>query len=201
MEQFSMHDGLTRAFTYDDVVLVLQNINPERGDVWAIMKQEIKQWMRNEMKDMMLKLEEHKNEVWAAAFPDEVKSLKNHPDFPAEKIEALARAIYDLLLSHGIWQDVSIYFNGKCMSSCNDTATKFRYNGEPFISEGKDPRDCFDYVAEKHILSMSFEGPLYEALNGYAGNWEIEAELIALLKKYGCYYELGNAWNLTCYPL
>lgn len=201
MSNICMSDGLIRPFTYDDAVLILCNVNPERGDVWDIMKREIRQWAMSNIQDAMNELDEHKDEVWAAAFPDEKKELKNHPDFPAEKVESLARDIYDLLLGHGIWQDVSIYFNGKRMSSHNETATEFRYNGEPFIVESKDPRDYFDYVAAEHILSMSFEGSFYEVLNGYAGNWKVEKEFSALLEKYGCYYELGNAWNLTCCPL
>ena len=51
---------------------------------------------------------------------------------------------------------------------------------------------------------MTFEGPLYEALNygGYDENpWQTEEELTAIFRKYGLYYELGNAWNLTAVPL
>ena len=43
---------------------------------------------------------------------------------------------------------------------------------------------------------MSFEGPLYEVLNGY-GSSHLEEEFVKIFDKYGLYYELGNAWNLT----
>jgi len=29
----------------------------------------------------------------------------------------------------------------------------------------------------------------------------VSKELTAIFRKYGLYYELGNAWNLTAYPL
>lgn len=50
---------------------------------------------------------------------------------------------------------------------------------------------------------MSFEGPFYEVLNGYAGDygWVVEEKFSDLLKKYGVYYELGNAWNLSLYQI
>jgi len=76
----------------------------------------------------------------------------------------------------------------------------FRYNGEPFIEEGYDPRNYFEYVAKNHILSMSFEGDLYSILNAYTPGWtKLEAEFQKIFEKHGCYYEMGHAWNLTCY--
>ena len=47
---------------------------------------------------------------------------------------------------------------------------------------------------------MSFEGELYDVLNGYAYGWGKRAdEFRQIFEKYGVYFELGNAWNLTCY--
>lgn len=202
MEPISMQDGLTRAFTYDDVVLVLQNINPELGDVWAIMKQEIKRWMRNEMEDMLAQLDGHKDEVWAAAFPDEEeKPLRAHPDFSPNAVEAMANDIQKFLLRWNAWMDVCIYYNGKRMDAGRDG--EYRYNGEPFIRENEDPREYFEYVAKPHILSMSFEGMTYELLNGYRGGHSEKFcnEFIDLLSKHGVCFEQGDSWNLTCYPL
>ena len=202
MEHISMQDGLTRAFTYDDAVLILQNINPERGNAWAIMKQEIRQWINNEMEDMMSQLDDHQDEVWAAAFPDDgEKLLQAHPDFSPDKVEALAYEIQKFLLRWGVWMDVCIYYNGKRMDTGRDG--KYRYNGEPFIRENEDPREYFEYVANPYILSMSFEGLAYELLNGYRGEHSEKFcnEFIDLLSKYGVYFEQGDAWNLTCYPL
>lgn len=64
------------------------------------------------------------------------------------------------------------------------------------IENGMDPRDYFEYVREPNILSMSFEGTLYDILNNHD-----MFVLQDLFSKYGLYYELGNAWNLSAYPI
>lgn len=113
--------------------------------------------------------------------------------------ENLANDIYNLLREYEIWRDVAIYYNGKCMStSYRDAEGKehFRYNDEPFIYED-DPRRYFEYVAKDHILSMSFEGDLYDIIN-YGEYPSILKKFDEIFERYGVYYELGNAWNLTC---
>lgn len=199
MSDICMSDGIIRPFTYGDAVLILSNINPERGDIWSIMKREIRQCVTNSIQDAMSELDEHKDEVWAAAFPDEKKELTNHPGFSTEKVEALANDIQKFLLNWDAWMDVCIYYNGKRMDTGRDGV--YRYNGEPFIRVNEDPRDYFEYVANPHILSMSFEGMVYELLNGYRGGYSDKFcdEFVGLLAKYGVYFEQGNTWNLTCY--
>ena len=114
--------------------------------------------------------------------------------------ELLAKEIYELLLKNGMWQDVRIYFNGKALST-DDGNRHFRYGGEPFVLENVNPRNFFEYAAPPatHILSMSFEGPLYAALNNGEPNWNVHTQLVKLFEKYGFYFEQGNAWNLTAY--
>ena len=120
-----------------------------------------------------------------------------------QRNETLAKEIYDFLIAKDMWQDVRIYFNNKAFSTDNGNSgnRQFRYNGEPFVLENINPQDFFEYAVtpEKHILSMSFEGPLYEALNyGNYGN-DFYESFQKLFKKHGLYFELGHAWNLTCY--
>lgn len=113
--------------------------------------------------------------------------------------ENLANEIYNLLREYDIWVDTAIYYNGKCMSTqYRDEEGKehFRYNDEPFITED-DPRKYFEYVANPHILSMSFESELYDILN-YGSCPSILKKFDKILEKYGVYYELGDAWNLSC---
>lgn len=128
---------------------------------------------------------------------------KNDKEWPEKRCEDLARRIYEFLLKNEMWIDVSIYYNGKVMTSCGEIngEWKFAYNGDPFLIDNKDPRDYFEYVNPDHILSMSFEGIFYECMNGYAGDygWCVVQEFDDLLAEYGLYYELGNAWNLTLY--
>ncbi|MGE4353528.1 MAG: hypothetical protein AB7D36_05540 [Oscillospiraceae bacterium] len=136
---------------------------------------------------------------------------------PSKKeIEALAMEIFNFLCDKGMWQDTKIYFNGKSMSTYNpktkeyyyyygdeDAAYEAEHGGKHterrfYLDENDDPRRYFEYVHEPNILSMSFEGPLYDALN--YGNGKTEAELLNIFKKYGLCFEIGNAWNLTACP-
>lgn len=116
----------------------------------------------------------------------------------AKKTENLAKEIHSFLVKNGLWVDVAIYFNGKCWSTNNKNHTEFCYNENRYFETEANPKDYFEYVAEPNILSMSFEGGLYEILNGYYG-FKLEAEFQTIFEKYGLYYELGNAWNLSCF--
>lgn len=112
-------------------------------------------------------------------------------------IENFANEIWDFLFDNDLDSGVCIYFNNKRMTD------KCTWNGDTYISEriieeDMNPLDYFEYVNCEHILSMSFEGPLYDVLNYSFG--QREDEFRNIFEKYGCYYELGNAWNLTAYP-
>lgn len=201
-DSISIYDGIMRGFTYEDAAIMLRNTNPDRGDVWETMKKDLRKWVRENVNDMMYLLDQHKDEVWAAAYPDEVKPLRNHPNWDEARCEALAQDIQKWLREHEMWQDVSLYYNGKRMSTSTEVDGKFqsRYNGEPFIEDGYDPRDVTEYVAKQHILTAVFEGPFYHVLNAYVPGWaKLEAEFRVILAKHGCYYEMGEAFNLTCY--
>lgn len=201
-DSISIYDGIMRGFTYEDAVIMLRNTNPDRGDVWENMKKDLRKWVQENVTDMMYLLDQHKDEVWAAAYPDEVKPLRNHPNWNSARLECLAQDIYKWLLSHEMWVDVCIYYDGKRMSTARDTGDgnwEYRYNGEPFVEDGFDPRDYFDYVAKQHIISMSFEGPLCHLLAYGVGGAELKKEFRAIFDKHGLFYELGDHWNLTCY--
>ena len=88
--------------------------------------------------------------------------------------------------------------------STDDREGHYYYNDPDHlvVLEDEDPHTYTEYAGD--ILTMTFEGPLYEALNygDYGGyQWKTEEELTAIFRKYGLYYELGNAWNLTAYTL
>lgn len=123
---------------------------------------------------------------------------------PAQ-IEALAKEIRQFLLDNRLWVDVRIYFNGKAFST-DDGGSTYAYNDPTrlFVLEDVDPRSYFEYVGD--ILSMSFEGDLCGCLNYYneygaAFDNRITEGLTVIFKKSGLYFELGNHWNLTAYPL
>lgn len=120
----------------------------------------------------------------------------------AEQTEQLAKDIFNWLVDHEMWIDVHIYFNGKCWSTNSKDHTEFCYNERRYFEYEADPKNYFEYVAEPNILSMSFEGSLYEVLNGYVAGWtKLEAKFRKIFEKYGLYFELGHAWNLTCYEI
>lgn len=119
-----------------------------------------------------------------------------------EKIEELAKEIFQWLNEKEMWVDVHIYFNGKCWSTNNKDSTEFCYNEYRYFEYESNPKTYFEYVREPNILSMSFEGYLYDVLNGYAYGWGKQTEEFKeIFEKYGLYYELGHAWNLTCYEI
>ena len=115
--------------------------------------------------------------------------------------EALAQDILSLLQKNEMWIDTRIFFNGKAFATDNG-AKEYRYNGEPFVLEPINPVDYFEYAAspDKHILSMSFEGPLYEVIN-YGLDHRFADQFQELFRKHGVYYELGHPWTLTCYDI
>lgn len=116
------------------------------------------------------------------------------------QIEKLAMEIRNFLLEHGMWIDTTIYFNGKAIST-DDRDGNYAYNDPTklLVLENQDPKRYFEYAGG--VLSMSFEGPFYEALNGYCEDWKVEEAFTKLLRKHGLYYELGNAWHLSVYPI
>lgn len=119
-----------------------------------------------------------------------------------QQIEQLAVEIREFLLEHNLWIDVNIYFNGKRFSTHDKAAEKFYYNDREHlvVEENEDPRRYFEYVADDHILSMSFEGVVCEIL--YYGECPVvKREFDRIFGKYGLYYEFGNHWNLSCYYL
>lgn len=113
-------------------------------------------------------------------------------------IEQLANEIMGFLDKSGLSNDVNIYFNNKVMRSRGKWDEDFNYIPNWVTEENVDPHDYFEYAAYDHILSMSFEGALYEVLNYTFG--KKEEKFRAIFDKYGLYFELGNAWNLSAYP-
>lgn len=117
-----------------------------------------------------------------------------------EQIEKLAVEIREFLLAHGMWQDVNIYFNGKCFTCRYPKDGSYYYNDREHLFEelDEDPRDYFDYVNPDHILSMSFEGPVCGMIY-YGTTPSVKGKFDEIFEKYGLYYEMGDHWNMTCY--
>ena len=113
-------------------------------------------------------------------------------------IEKFAFDVLKYLKRWGMDSDVVIYYNGIRMQNKYDWLNP---DAPPKFVVEKDmsPFDYFEYANREHILSMSFEGLLYNELNYNFGK---RAEgLQKIFNKYGCYWEQGNAWNLSAYPI
>lgn len=124
-------------------------------------------------------------------------STKIKKPLTEEQIEELADEIYQLFKKNDMWMDSCIYFNGCCLDGTDENGN-CHYDGSAYLHPDRDPRDNFEYVNPDHILSMSFEGPVYHMFN-YGEHGSVLEKFDSLLKQFGLYYELGNAWNLTCY--
>ena len=116
-------------------------------------------------------------------------------------MQKLAKEIYDWCKLNDLWGDNIIYFEGKAWSA-HETwhGEKGKQIAEDLYEyEDRNPLDYFEYANPK-TLSMSFEGGLNHVLNGYIPGWtKLEEEFGKLFNKYGLYYELGHAWNLSAF--
>lgn len=117
-----------------------------------------------------------------------------------KQIESLAKDIRQFLLDREMWQDVAIYFNGKAYST-DDRAGHYYYNdpGHLVELEGEDPARYVEWTGD--VLTMTFEGPLYELLNYGEPSWKWEDDFRKVFQKHGCWFELGHAWSLAAYAL
>lgn len=196
----NMAGSLLDGFTLRQVVDALHN---ESGTLTTEKLHKVVQnIVDSQLEDLWAIVNENDEEIIAAAYEGRSDNPYKIPSFDmdwADRAEALAHDIYALCIEKDCWQDVYIYYNGKRMGTSGKDKTGktvYRYGGKPFIEDDIDPRDYFKYVREPNILSMSFEGTLYDILN----NHDMFA-LQDLFSKYGLYYELGNAWNLSAYPI
>lgn len=104
-------------------------------------------------------------------------------------IENLSYDIIKYCKDWGFWSDMSIYGNGKRyeFNSDDDTYSGFKEFKDVNVKKNINPKDYIgtyvkgcdgssqyeSLVPKKHILSVTFEGPLYDLLN-YTDAFEIE---------------------------
>lgn len=119
------------------------------------------------------------------------------------QIEKMAIEVRQFLIDKEIWIDTTIYFNGRAYSTSDRNGT-YAYNDKETLIEleNVDPKAVTEYAGE--ILTMTFDGPLYDCINcngeySYEFAKSVVLGLHEIFQKYGCYYELGEAWNLTLY--
>lgn len=112
-----------------------------------------------------------------------------------EKInQEVADAIKDFLIENDLSADTRIYFNNKAYHF--DSFGKL----EKTLTDIK-ASEYFEFANDKTV-SVSFEGPFYRVMNlSFESKHyrDLEAKFLKLVEKFGYYYEMGHAWNLTLY--
>lgn len=133
-------------------------------------------------------------------------------NFGKNKAEQCAKEIISFLLEHGLWQDTFIYANNRRFG-CYDGRKNYHYYYNDgydkeapwdcvFVEEDVHPEDYLDWASD--FLSMSFEGPFYDIINynrsiSYCD--KVLEEFNSIIHKYGYYYEVGNAWDLSLFKI
>lgn len=120
-----------------------------------------------------------------------------------ENMQKMAIKLIKMIDKHNMFHMVNIYAGGKLYSS--------DYNDKnPEMKEIKMENDTVYYVQNADMdnipvkynnpktLTMTFEGPLYDALN-YESTDETMKEINDIFDEYGLYAERGYAWSLAAY--
>lgn len=126
-----------------------------------------------------------------------------------ENIEDMAMKLLTYLIDRNLFYDAILYYcrNGKWVSCHSDVyrnqneyekrvITKSNKTYEWWERDDDEPSTYFIYNGD--ILSMSFEGPLYYALNTHMTENDY---LRNFFSHYGLYFELGDAWNFSVYKI
>lgn len=119
------------------------------------------------------------------------------------KAERCAFEIINFLIRHQMWQDTSVYVNGK-RYGCYD-GEHYKYDNTwdcVFREDNINPKDYVEYTSD--FLTMTFEGPFYDVINyNFSPKYSdrLLGEFDDILKKYKKYYELGYAWSLSLHNI
>jgi hypothetical protein len=111
----------------------------------------------------------------------------------------LADLIKEYVTKREMASDMRIYFNGKAYDS-----EGYGDNLKWVTKEDLKGSEFFEYANDKTV-SVSTEGEFYNVINMYdvmgdfAYNTKRYDEFDKLIRKYGYYFELGNAWNFSLY--
>lgn len=116
--------------------------------------------------------------------------------------ERFAMKIIEWLAKRELWYEVAIYVNGKCYSADGYDKTKNPVRLQTpkdgvtyYATDVPDPTVIVEY-ANPDLIAMTFEGPLYQALNYDS---DTEQAFMDLFDRHGLYFEYGYAWSLSAY--
>lgn len=133
----------------------------------------------------------------------EKRTIKTKPVTP-ENMRAMALSVIRYLNRHGMFSDINIYAGGMHYSDTKhpgqELNTGLVKNCEVWVKESDMRAQPCEYN-NPDTLTMTFEGPLYHAINYNSGRGcRAESELDQIFARYGLYLELGHAWSLSCWP-
>lgn len=117
--------------------------------------------------------------------------------YTKKDIEKIAKQLAQIC-KRNFWSDVTIYYNDKRICIRDNWNEQGKLKLKSVVKEDICPLDYFKYASDKHIISMAFEGYLHTRIN-YGDGMPVSFQ--NLFKKYGLYWEQGNSWNLTLYPM
>lgn len=102
--------------------------------------------------------------------------------------EKLANDLKKFCEKHKIG-DTTVFFNNK--------GYRFNSDVEMNVLEDVEASEYFEF-ANDETVAMTFEGKLYHALN-YGDDPKLAEKFNKIFEKHDCYYEFGDAWNLSVY--
>lgn len=116
----------------------------------------------------------------------------------------LMEALIDYLAPKGLFYDVYIYVeNNRYLSTPlrgSSTTELQTSKGTVYYQEDGtfNVRDYVEY-SNPNTLTLTFEGPLYHALN--YGTGKVDEQIDKIAERYGLYWEFGYAYSLSFYEL
>lgn len=118
------------------------------------------------------------------------------------KMELLAKELYEWCIKNNLWGDNILYFNNKAWASidewCNDKGKQIGYRLYEY--EYRNPRVYFS--GGNSAFACSFEGALNHVLNGHTSGYiKLYNQFNGMFEKYGLTFIMNNSWNGNAYKL
>ena len=132
----------------------------------------------------------------------------NGDEARGERNANLLKELMGYIVYHGLDQDVKAYANGHRYSTEKGDADENRpaictqYRGRLVVFYDEGEFNVGEYVEyfNADTVTLTFEGPLYTAYNGYGDDgYKAVDDIDRILAKYGLYAEQGYAWSLAAY--
>lgn len=133
----------------------------------------------------------------------ETRPIKTKPITP-ENMRQMALSVIRYLNRYGMFYNINIYAGEMHYSDSKHHGQSLEKdlvkNCEVWAGEADMHAQPCEYN-NPDTLTMTFEGPLYHAINyGSGRGYRAQAELDEIFARYGLYLELGHAWSLSCWP-